>query len=257
MSEVRLRGVAWDHPRGLGGLRAVAARYAAVRPGVTVEWTARSLKAFADEPLDVLARHFDLLYVDHPAIGHAVATDSLVALDAQLPPESLEEAAWSVGRSAESYVWERHRWALPTDAAAQVAAYRPDLLERAGLAVPRTWPDVVGATEALAGVGCRIALPTIPVDAICAFFAVCVALGEEPFTCPDQVVSRPTGREALDVVADVISRAHPASLEWNPPAMLEHMSREDDVAYCPLAFGYSNYARPGFRPALTGEPIKT
>ena len=39
-----------------------------------------------------------------------------------------------------------------------------------------------------------------------------------------------------------------ASLAWNPPALLEHMATSDDVAYCPLAFGYASYARPGFRP---------
>jgi multiple sugar transport system substrate-binding protein len=91
-------------------------------------------------------------------------------------------------------------------------------------------------------------MPAIPVDAVCAFLAVCVAVGEEPFAEGDRVVSPETGRAALDVLAGVLSVAHPASRDWNPPRLLEHMASEDDVAYCPLAFGYSNYARPGFRP---------
>jgi multiple sugar transport system substrate-binding protein len=42
----------------------------------------------------------------------------------------------------------------------------------------------------------------------------------------------------------VISLAHQQSLGWNPPTMLDHMARFDDVAYCPLAFGYVTEARP-------------
>jgi multiple sugar transport system substrate-binding protein len=35
----------------------------------------------------------------------------------------------------------------------------------------------------------------------------------------------------------------------NPIAIWERMSTTDDIAYCPLAFGYSNYARDGYRPS--------
>jgi multiple sugar transport system substrate-binding protein len=245
-----LRGVTWDHVRGLGGLRATAAAHAARRPGVRVEWTTRSLQAFADQPVAELARRFDLIYLDHPAVGEAVARSCLVPLDERLDRATLTvQATGSVGRSAESYVWEGHRWALATDAAAQVAAYRPDLLERAGVAVPRTWPEALDAAAALRRAGLWAALPAIPVDAACAFLAVCAALGETPFFA-GPVVSRRVGRSALALLAALVERCHPASLDWNPPAMLEQMSTGDEVAWCPLAFGYANYARPGFRDHL-------
>jgi multiple sugar transport system substrate-binding protein len=252
-----LRGITWDHPRGLGGLQATAAAYAAGRPGVRVEWTARSLQAFADQPVDELARRFDLVYLDHPAVGEAVARGCLVPLDEHLDGAALaEQEAGAVGRSAESYRWDGHRWALATDAAAQVAAYRPDLLARAGLALPRTWPEALDAAERLRRAGLWAALPAIPVDAVCAFLAVCAALGEAPFATSGRVVSRPTGRAALELLAALVARCHPASLDWNPPAMLEQMSTGDEVAWCPLAFGYVNYARPGFRDhqVLAGPP---
>ena len=251
MTELELRGITWDHERGIGGLRAAATAYAQRRPDVRVEWTVRSLQAFADQPLDELARRFDLLYVDHPSIGAAVAAECLEPLDRHLDPAVVDEqVASGVGRSAESYVWEGHRWALATDVAAQVAAYRKDLIERAGLGVPRTWPEVLETATALRRQGMWLAIPAIPVDAICAFLALCVALGEEPFAEPGRVVSVETGREALHLLAAVVSRAHPSSLEWNPPAVLERMASTDEIAYCPLAFGYSNYARPGFRPRV-------
>jgi multiple sugar transport system substrate-binding protein len=246
---VALRGITWNHVRGLGGLAATAAAYAEVRPDVRVEWTTRSLQAFADQPLDQLARRFDLLYVDHPAIGYAVEHECLVPLDGSLEPAFLQShAADSVGRSAESYVWQGRRWALATDAAAQVAAYRADLLGGAGLEIPRTWDEVIRAADQLRRHGMAIAMPCIPVDAFCAFLAICVSLGEEPLRAADRAVSRETGREALEILRSTVARSHPSSSEWNPPGLLEHMATADDVAYCPLAFGYSNYARDGFRP---------
>ena len=248
MTPVELRGITWDHPRGLGGLRATAKAYRQARPEVRVEWTTRSLQAFADQPLDELARRFDLVYVDHPAIGAAVARGCLVPLDERLDEAFLaDQIRSSVGRSAASYEWQGHRWALATDAAAQVTAFRPELMERAEVAVPRTWAEAVTTAEALRRRGLWAALPSIPVDAICSFLAVCAALGEAPLQ-HDRVVSPGVGRDALDVLAAFVAWSHPASLGWNPPATLEHMSGSDDVAFCPLAFGYSNYSRPGFRP---------
>ena len=49
----------------------------------------------------------------------------------------------------------------------------------------------------------------------------------------------------------------PESLQRNPPRTLDLMSETDEIAYVPMLFGYSNYARPGFRPRLirfTGVP---
>ena len=232
-----LRGITWDHPRGLCGLEATAEAYAALRPGVRVEWATRSLQAFAGQPVDELARRFDLIYLDHPAVGEAVARSCLVPLDEHLggPAQAVHKTG-SVGRSAESYVWGGHRWALATDAAAQVACYRPDLLERAGVALPRTWPEALDAADALRRAGLWAAIPAIGVDAICAFLAICVALGETPFVT-GLVATRRIGRSALALLQAITARCHPACLDWSPPRLLEHMSGSDEVAWCPLAFG--------------------
>ncbi|HEX3299664.1 MAG TPA: carbohydrate ABC transporter substrate-binding protein, partial [Actinomycetota bacterium] len=45
------------------------------------------------------------------------------------------------------------------------------------------------------------------------------------------------------ILRDVLDVAHPMSLESNPPTVLTHMATNDDVAYCPLAFGYVTFAR--------------
>ena len=140
-ARVELRGITWDHVRGWGGMRAAADAYAIARPDVRVTWDARSLQSFADQPVEDLAR-YDLIVLDHPSIGEAVARGSLVALDEHIDAAFLDDQrSASVGRSSESYEWAGHRWALAVDAAAQVAACRPDLMRRAGVEVPSTWDD--------------------------------------------------------------------------------------------------------------------
>jgi multiple sugar transport system substrate-binding protein len=242
-----LRGITWDHVRGWSGLRAAALAYERER-GIRVTWDTRPLRAFAERPADELAT-YDLIVLDHPSIGGAVARAALVPLDVHLDETILrEQAAGTVGRSFESYTWEGHQWALPVDATAQVTAVRPDLLGALDEDVPTTWDG----WRSLAAV-CRrrdlwITIPAIRVDAICAFLAACVAHGSEPFAEDGRVVEPGAGREALRTLRAVIEVAHPASLTSNPPAAFQHMSRHDDVVGCPLAFGYVNHATPGFAP---------
>jgi len=231
---VELRGVTWDHVRGYGGLRAAAEAYRAVRPDVRVSWETRSLQAFADQPVEKLER-YDLIVLDHPSIGEAVARGALAPFEGDI-----DDGAASVGRSSESYVWQGRRWALPVDAAAQVAAYRADLLARCGVPPPENWDDVVRTAHLLRERGMTIAMPAIPVDAVCAFLGISTAPFDE-----DRVVEPDVGRRALSILHDVLGLAHPMSLGSNPPTVLAYMAANDDVAYCPLAFGYVTFARGG------------
>jgi len=243
---IELRGITWDHPRGWGGLRATAEAYVRVRPDVRVEWAERSLQAFADQPVGELAG-YDLIVIDHPSIGGSATRGELVPLDEHLGEEVLaDHQIASVGRSYESYTWDGHQWALPIDAAAQVAVWRADVLDAAGLSPPRTWSDAGRLAGALREHGLFLAVPAIPVDAICTFLAACEALGGDPLAGNDRVVDRSVGRSVLEMLASIVGRAHPKSLAWDPPALMMHMAEHDDVAYCPLAFGYVTHARPGF-----------
>jgi multiple sugar transport system substrate-binding protein len=57
-----------------------------------------------------------------------------------LPKRFLEQQKLqTAGPSFRSYTYGGHQWALAVDAAAQVSAYRPDLLRHP----PTTWPDVL------------------------------------------------------------------------------------------------------------------
>jgi multiple sugar transport system substrate-binding protein len=237
---------------------ATAEAYAAVQPDVRIVWATRSLQDFADFPVQRLAETYDLLVIDHPFVGFAAADGCLLPLDEHIDAAVLaDQAAHSVGPSHRSYLYGGHQWALATDAAGHVAAYRPDLLAEIG-GLPRTWDDVLAVAEARRNQErARVGIPLIPVDALMSFCSICAAADELPYAQSDRVVSRAIGRKALDILESLQRASHPESLSRNPPRMLDLMSTTDEIAYIPLLFGYSNYARPGFRPSLvrfTGVP---
>ncbi len=246
MTVIALHGITWDHPRGAGPLRASAEVYAA-RTGVRVQWDARSLKDFGDAPLEALAAEYDLLIVDHPHVGQAAESACLLPLDEWLPPATLDTLAQqSAGPSHASYTYAGHQWALAIDAAMQATAYRPDLLDRP---LPATWDEALALGERLRAAGLWMAIPLVPTDCICSFLSLCASLGDPPGDKPD-LVGDEVGLAALDWLVGAAALAHPDSLAWNPIRMLDHMSRADDVAYCPLSFCYTNYSRNGYAPHL-------
>jgi multiple sugar transport system substrate-binding protein len=243
-----LTGITWNHTRGYLPLVAAAQRFADRDPGVEIVWHKRSLQEFADAPIERLAESFDLLVIDHPFAGYAARHPTLLPLDAHLPADFLaDQAANSVGRSFESYQFGGHLWALAIDAATPVSAHRPDLLDRHGVGLPGTWEDLL----ALARRG-FVALPAIPVDALMAFYMLCLALGDEPFASGDEVASASTAVAALEALRELVACCEPACLDRNPIRTYEAMVARDDLLYCPFAYGYSTYAQPTY----TDPPLK-
>jgi multiple sugar transport system substrate-binding protein len=241
-----LKGITWNHTRGYTPLVATAQRFEDVTGGVEILWQKRSLKDFGDAPLERLSEDFDLLVVDHPHIGDAAARGILEPLENHLRPECLDElAAASVGRSYESYWWDGHLWASQIDAAAPVSSWRPDLMARSGIALPETFEEVLE----LAKRG-LVAVPATPVDSLMHFFMICCALGEEPFVSADSVVSRETGVAALRKLRTLVDCCARECLDRNPIQTYREMVTGDRILYCPFAYGYSNYSRPGFAPRV-------
>ena len=70
-ASVRLRGITWNHTRGLVPMVAAAQRFEELHGDVSISWEKRSLQEFADQPLDELGRRYDLLVIDHPWAGFA------------------------------------------------------------------------------------------------------------------------------------------------------------------------------------------
>jgi multiple sugar transport system substrate-binding protein len=239
---VELRGITWQHTRGYLPMVATAQRFQELYPNVHIHWEMRSLQSFADQSILRLAETFDFLVIDHPFAGRAARGDVLLPLDEFLEPGILEDQEVNaVGLSYESYRYGGHIWALPTDTATPVSGARVDLLAKHGLRKPNTWSELLElARQGL------VVLPAIPIDSLMHFYMLCEGLGEEPFRNCDVVASESVGACALEMLHNLVSLCDPKCLERNPIATWELMSSTDQAAYCPFAYGYSNYARPGY-----------
>lgn len=235
-----LTGVTWEHARGYGSVAASAVAYREVAPGVEVRWEQRSLQAFADQPLEELVSDYDLLVIDHPHIPLAAENGLFARLDGEGHDDELALlATQSVGQSHASYAHAGGQWGLATDAAAQVAAYRADLLPEP----PRDWAGVL----ALAEQG-RVLWPYKPVDAFSSLVTVASGNGEEPMRTPGVFLSADALAEAMETLRRLASLVPHENAAWNPIQTADALSTGDRYAYAPLLFGYSNYSRAGFRP---------
>lgn len=244
MGKKRLKGITWDHTRGFTPMIATAQRFSEMYPDVEISWEKRSLQAFADESVVALAGRYDLLVIDHPWMGAAAAADALIPLDGHLSGSLLKTlAAGSVGRSFDSYRFGGKQWALPLDAAAPVAAYRPDLISSRALALPATYDELVK----MASLGVVIA-PGLAIDVLMHFYMICCSLGEPPFPDTERFVSKETGSRALSLLNQLFRHLDARCFDWNPVRVYEAMAATDSFAYCPFAYGYSNYARKGYAP---------
>jgi multiple sugar transport system substrate-binding protein len=214
-------GLTWDHPRGRDALRAAAFD--------GLEWHVHSLEGFESAPIERLAERYDLIVLDHPHLGDALAANCLRPLDELFSATELR--AWadgSVGPSAASYTLDGQTWALPLDAATQVSARRADLLPEA----PRTWAEVAGLDVPIAP---SLAGP----HAFLTFCSIAVSLGGE---LADDFFPADTAEEALSILAGLADRAPAATEAMNPIALLDFLAAGDELAYVPLVYGYVTYS---------------
>lgn len=230
---IRLRGMTWDHPRGIDPLVALSRDWKAAH-GVDVTWEARSLQDFESYPVEDLARKFDLIVVDHPHVGQVTAEGCLLPL-----PDAPEIAEGCVGGSFESYCYQGRQWAWPIDAAAQVQAVRLDLCEPA-----EEWDSVMD----LARAG-RVAIPLRPPHGLMSFFTLAANIGHPCRTAEGEAFCDRAGAgPALERLIKLVELVDPACFEQDPIAMLDQMSSGDEIACAPLIYGYIPYAIAGRRP---------
>ena len=257
---VRLRGLTWDHPRGYVVLDALARELA---PEISVRWHRQPLEDFESRPLRTLADDYDLLVIDHPGLGEAVRDGALRPLDDIVGSgELVQWRTAAVGASFASYQLAGRQWALPLDAAAQVSACRPDLMDDR----PASWAQACQAARSA-----RTTLCLGGPHALLMFSAICVAAGTPPAAGGaaaggGEFVSEAAGLAALAVMADLLAQADRELSQRNPIGVLEAMAAPDGPAYCPLVYGYLTYQRrpraaagpgPGCGAPGRGRPART
>jgi multiple sugar transport system substrate-binding protein len=243
-----LRGITWDHRRAGDPLAATLPAFRRSHPDVDVAWQARSLHGFEFAPVAELARDYDLIILDHPFCGEIAQSKCLLALDDLL--DGLDAAF--VGPTLASYRYDGRLWALPVDAACQVAVSRPDLMAELDQPVPRTWEDMFALASTSSRRGLRLAVALKGVHGLMTFFTLCANLGAPCATEPGEpLVERAIAREALEAMRQLVALCPAEALDWNSIALHDAMAARDDLVYCPAVYCYATYAEAG-----VGRPLR-
>lgn len=236
-----LKGMTWSHPRGYDPMVATS-RIWKEKTGVDIAWDKRSLQDFESFPVEELARQYDFIVVDHPHVGQITDEKCLLLLDvAGREAERDEMANHSVGGSYASYQWAGRQWAFPIDAAAQVQAYRPDLISGPA----KTWDEVIELAQAG-----KIILPMRPPHSLMSFFTLAANLGTPCATTgPSDLIAIKDGVRVIELLRSVSDHIDPQQFDMDPIAASETLSTpESKFAVMPLGYGYLSYALEGFRP---------
>ena len=236
----KLRGMTWDHPRGLDSL--TSADMAILKlTGTSIEWKARSLLDFGDQPLIEFYEEFDLIILDHPHVPDAVVAKTIIPFDELLTAEELFKLSnSSVGPSHDSYIYRGKQWALAIDAAAQVSAYRPDLIG----APPKLWDEVLSL-----GKEGKLLWPYKPVDAFCSFATLIFQFGS-PLCSTNSFIDKQSAAATLDFMIELSQSVPSFCATSNPIDIAERLAEGSDYAVGVCMFGYSNYSRKNFRKNL-------
>jgi len=243
-NSVQIRGFGWDHPRCMSPLLASATDFKQQHPEVEIIWNSRSLYDFGEGSLDDLLADYDLIIFDHPYIGDIANHKWFINLAEKLSNEEISRFEKdSLGPSWQSYQNNSGIWGLPIDAAAQVASYRPDLMEQVGHLVPESISDVLKLARQARKQNMWIALPLVPCDAICTFLTLTANMGNAVAHDGSSFPDHAECKHVLETMKELTQVIHPESLKWNPIECYNHMSVHDDVCYVPYAFGYTNYSR--------------
>ncbi|MCA3574579.1 MAG: extracellular solute-binding protein [Aestuariivirga sp.] len=236
--KIRLRGMTWDHRRAVDPLLAARQPFEQEHPDIVIDWHARPLSGFEFTPVDELARTYDLIVLDHPFMGEVARSGCLVPLS----PLRLADGDF-VGPSLATYRMAGEVWAVPIDAACQVAVSRADLMLRLGAVPPRDWTELLKLGRLARGQGLHLAIGLKGVHSLMTFFTLMANLGTPCATAPDAPLFDPAAaRHALGLMRDLLAFCPPEVLDWNSIALHDQMAARSDLVFCPAVYCYATYA---------------
>ena len=237
---ITLKGMTWDHPRGYDPMIATSNEFSKKHSDkAEVQWSKRSLQAFADRPIQDMTNEFDLIVIDYPHVGEVAAKGLLAQLDTPHYDKQLMNLRnETVGLSCDSYKINHHQWALPIDAATQVAVRRHDLIEK----LPVNWNDLIELSR-----NKKVMWPLKPVHAISSFYSIYNNIGKSFDPLNKNFVEKEQGVKTLEMMRVVSNFLSKECLNMDPIFVAEEMSESDNIYYCPYLYGFSNYSREGFR----------
>ena len=158
------------------------------------------------------------------------------------PKEYLDDQlANSVGASHLSYNFNGFQSALAIDAATPVAVCRPDYFRNGEHPLPADFKDVMD----LARKG-HVAFAGIPLNLLMDFYMYCATSTEHFFDDPDKIVETSLGVSILEDMRQLASYCSKSIFQWDPIQVHEALAEDNDLYYCPYAYGYTNYSRRGY-----------
>ena len=251
---LRLQGITWEHKRAVEPLKALNLAFKKQRPDVEIVWAMRPLSGFEFDPIDQLAIKNDLIIYDHPFCGTVQTTGCLLSLTQTI--EIAGGSASYVGPSMESYYYGGGIWAVPVDAACQVAAFRPDLLAHLDQEIPLTWDDACQLAEKCRSRGLTAVIGFNGVHALMTFFSLCANLGQ-PFATDNRgpIENNSAIPEALAQMRRFLGLCRAPVLDWNSIELQEQLSSSDELVYCPAVYGFSTYGEDDRQNKLAFAPF--
>ncbi|HEX6092280.1 MAG TPA: hypothetical protein VFZ07_02950, partial [Dongiaceae bacterium] len=144
-----------------------------------------------------------MVILDHPFCGDIAASRCLLPVDDILRAEPRQAF---VGPSLQTYVYAGKTWAIPIDAACQVAVSRPDLMARLGIPAPSDWAQLLELGSGAARQGLKLAIGLRGVHSLMTFFTLCANAGRPCATSQDQLFADPdTAQMALEQMRALLS----------------------------------------------------
>lgn len=247
---VTLHGMTWDHRRATEPLLALDNAFRKHHPHIDIVWRSRPLAGFEFDSIEGLAAENDLIVYDHPFCGRIAETHCMLPVDALI-----DEDVSFVGPSVASYRYGNECWAVPIDAACQVATYRPDLLGQLDIAVPKSWDDVCELGGVCNARGLSIIIGLKGAHSLMTFFSLCANLGGACADDPaEPLFDEAVATEVLVQMRRLVKLCQAPVLDWNSIEVHEALSTSEQFVYCPAVYGYAAYGeadqenRLGFGP---------
>lgn len=241
---------------------AVSQRYEELHPDVRIHWDKRTLDEFGHKPVDQLINDYDLIVIDHPWAGFCFDRNLVLDIKPHLNTDQWNDLAHHcVGSSFESYVFDNKLLAIPIDVATPAPCSRPDLFEKYSLTLPKTWEDVIALADQQLAI-----MPGFKADIFLNWLMLLHALDAHPFETSETIAEKDKAMEAMALLKRLAEPMPEEMLQWNPILIYELLTRNDQYAYCPFAYSYSNYTRPSFtdKPLhfgnlieLNGKPLRS
>jgi multiple sugar transport system substrate-binding protein len=248
MEGLRLRGITWEHRRAIDPLVRTLGLFGSQHSTIEVEWTCRPLSGFEFTSVAELAKVYDLIILDHPFAGAIAESSCLIPLDDIIGADQQDAF---VGSSLESYRYAGRLWAIPVDAACQVAVSRPDLMAKLDRQAPTGWDQVLELGQKATRSGQQLAIGLRGVHSLMTFLTLCANLGSTCSLDPHQAFADPVvARRALALMRELVSLCPRECLDWDSIGLHEAMVARDDLAFCPAVYGYAPYAEQDVRHPL-------